>query len=78
MNTVEQHKEAALKALEMRKRLRPKQIRNDDLYAGSPMYFYCRECGHQSDVVPESYQPGPNYPKKLCPDCQKMKDKGWI
>lgn len=31
------------------------QIDNADLYAGSPMYYYCRHCGLLSDVLPESW-----------------------
>ena len=70
--------EAALKALAERRQNKPKQIDNGRLRAGSPMYFYCRSCGHQSDCLDELYQPGPNTPKKLCAECQFMQDKGWL
>lgn len=68
-------KTAALKDLAKRKKRQPKHINNADLYAGSPMYFYCVECGHESDVLPESYT---CRPKQLCVKCQELKDKGWI
>ncbi len=48
----------------------PKQINNSTLPAGSPMYFYCRICGHQSDVLPESYT---SSPKTHCKECQELK-----
>ncbi len=72
------NKETALSQLEERRSNKPNQIDNASLYAGSPMYFYCRECGHLSDVVPELYIPSENYPKKLCSGCQEIKDNGWV
>lgn len=30
------------------------RINNSDLYAGSPMYYYCRLCGNQM-ILPESH-----------------------
>lgn len=56
----------ALAALAKRIKNCPEQIDNSRLYAGSPMYFYCRLCGHQSDVLPESYWGTPNKYCKLC------------
>lgn len=50
---------------------KPEQIDNSRLYAGSPMYFYCKLCGHQSDVKPESYT---DAPKKYCTLCKELKD----
>jgi len=59
--------------LRMRNRIenRPEQIDNGRLPAGSPMYFYCRICGHQSDVKGESYT---DAPKKYCKECQELKN----
>jgi uncharacterized OB-fold protein len=68
-------KEAALKALAKRRAHQPKQIDNASLYAGSPMYFYCRSCGHLSDTKPEGYL---SPPRRLCEDCQDLKDRGWL
>jgi hypothetical protein len=61
--------------LAKRRKNPPKQIDNGSLYAGSPMYFYCKSCGYESDCLPESYL---GIPKKLCSDCQDLKDLGWL
>jgi hypothetical protein len=73
--TVVMNKAEALKALEQRRKNPPKQIDNSRLYAGSPMYFYCQSCGYQSDILPEAYI---GTPRKLCDDCQRLKDLGWL
>ena len=70
-----QGKEYALKKLAERRANPPKQINNSSLYAGDPMYFYCICCGHESDISPESYT---CKPKKLCDECQALKDLGWL
>ncbi len=71
----EQGKEFALKALAERRANRPKQIDNSAQPAGSSMYYYCRACGHLSDVLPESHICAP---KKLCDECQALQDIGWL
>jgi hypothetical protein len=68
-------KAEALAALAIRKKHQPKRIDNTSLYAGSPMYFYCRVCRHQSDCLPENYL---TTPRKLCGACQDLKDAGWL
>jgi hypothetical protein len=68
-------KAKALKALAERKKHPPEHIDNSRLCAGSPMYFYCHECGHTAEVCPESYT---WRPKQFCDECQDMKDKGWL
>lgn len=68
-------KQKALLAFEERKKNPPQQIDNSSLYAGSPMYYYCRMCGHESDVLPESHL---SAPRKLCKECQHVKDMGWF
>lgn len=68
-------KEAALAALEERRREQPNQIDNAWLPADAPMYFYCISCGHLSDQLPESYM---SVPKKLCDECKALKDLGWL
>ena len=70
-----QGKEFALKALEERRKNKPEQIDNARLHAGSPMYFYCISCGHQSDVLPESYIGRPN---RTCKECRALKNLGWL
>jgi hypothetical protein len=68
-------KEEALAAYRNRKNNQPKHIDNASLYAGSPMYYYCRMCGHESDVLPESHF---GAPRRLCTACQHCKDMGWF
>jgi hypothetical protein len=70
-----QGKEFALAQLEERRKNQPKHIDNASLYAGSPMYYYCRSCGHESDVLPESHF---GAPRKLCSECQALKDLDWL
>lgn len=68
-------KEAALKALADRRANKPERIDNSRLMAGSPMYYYCITCGHTSDVLPECHF---STPRKLCSECQALKDLGWL
>lgn len=71
-----QGRETALAALKERRENKPKQIDNTALPAGSPMYYYCISCGHLSDTKPENWVYGSV--KKLCTECQAMKDLGWL
>lgn len=75
MPATEKGREYALKQLKKRRANPPKHIDNASLYAGSPMYYYCRACGHTADVLPESHL---SLPKKLCTECQALKDLGWL
>lgn len=75
MATTQKGKKAALDALAKRRKDPPKRINNADLYAGSPMYYYCVSCGHQSDVLPETHF---GRPRQLCGECQALKDAGWL
>lgn len=68
-------KQKAMQALKERQANKPEQIDNSRLHAGSPMYYYCRLCGHTADVLSESHT---SPPKKLCGNCQHMKDMGWL
>ena len=70
-------KEFALQALHARRKAnaKEKKIDNSSLYAGSQMYFYCKSCDGLADVLPESYI---SPPKKLCDECQALKDMGWL
>lgn len=66
-------------AYEKRKKNRPKRINNADLPAGSPMYFYCRYCGHDSDCLPEGYSPHiDGGPRRVCDKCQELLDAGVV
>ncbi len=53
-----------------------KQKDNSSLYAGSPMYYYCRYCYALTDKIPES--DFTTTPKECCGDCKAMKEKGWL
>jgi hypothetical protein len=51
-----------------------KQKNNYKLYAGSPMYFYCRECGEEM-ALPEVYTPpAPDF----CDKCSFLIRQGWL
>ena len=75
--TTTKGKDVALKALAKRHKenAKKKKIDNGSLYAGSPMYFYCKSCDGLADTLPESYI---SPPKKLCDKCQALKDLGWL
>ena len=71
-------KEYALSALKKRieENAKKEKIDNSSLYAGSPMYFYCKACGGLADKLPENYLF--STPKKLCDECQALKDCRWL
>lgn len=62
-------KEKALRDLQERMQNPPEKIRNEDLYAGSPMYFYCKLCEGEI-VVPENWLTKPDY----CKPCTMIKE----
>lgn len=68
-------KKEAIQNLEERKKNKPEQTINSVLPAGSPMFFYCRICGHLADIKPECYT---DRPKKHCDACQELIDNNWI
>ena len=74
----EKGKEFAINALEERRKNPPKKIDNSSLHAGSSMYYYCISCGHVSSDLPENWDPRFTQPKKLCDECQALKDLGWL
>lgn len=51
------------------------KIDNSGLHAGSPMYFYCKECGVPTEVLPEDYL---FTPFSQCSQCKGLKDEGWL
>ena len=51
----------------------PKKVRNEDLYAGSSMYFYCYGCSHESEVCPENYDWKPSH---TCSGCRELQQAG--
>jgi hypothetical protein len=67
--------DAAIEALAERRVKPPVQIQNDTLPAHSPMWFYCRSCGHLADKKQECYL---FQPKGLCTECEGLADMGWL
>lgn len=51
------------------------KIDNSGLHAGSPMYFYCKDCGIPTEVLPEDYLFQPN---RCCSQCKGLEDRGWL
>lgn len=71
-------KEEALKAFEERKKKASApgyRVKNWELPAGSPIYFYCKGCGIHHATVSESYIYPPH---PFCDACQAMKDAGLV
>jgi hypothetical protein len=66
-NTPQINPEELLQKFEERKATQPMQINNHNLPAESPMYFYCKHCGQESDVLPESYVGQPSH---VCDECK--------
>lgn len=67
-------KQEALIALAERKANPPERINNVSLYAGSPMFFYCKIC-EGTIVLPESFTCAV---PKLCVECEFIKEMGWL
>lgn len=68
-------KDVAIAELVKRRANQPEKIDNSKLYAGSPMHYYCKACGHLAETLPESHF---SRPKQLCEECQALKDLGWL
>ena len=50
------------------------KIDSSTLYAGSPMYYYCRMCGLLAATLPESHiEPAPRH----CEPCKVMVNQGY-
>ncbi len=75
--TTTKKKASALKALQQRRKenKKIKKVDNSSLYAGSPMYYYCVSCDSLTEVLPECHM---SSPKRLCDECQALKDMGWL
>ncbi len=71
-------KEVALAKLAQRRKENKskKKINDARLPAGSDLHFYCISCDGLADVLPENYFI--SKPKKLCNECQALKDLGWL
>lgn len=73
MVATELGKEHAQAALAERRANRPTLPRNEDLPAGSPMYFACIGCG-AAIVVPEDWTSKP----EACRECMALLALGWF
>lgn len=51
------------------------KIRNGDLHAGEPMYFYCHYCGIPTEVLPEDYLFTPYH---HCSQCAGLEREGLL
>ena len=45
-----------------------KRVNNGDLYAGSPMYYYCRDCGEEMKLPEGHWEAAPTY----CGGCKRL------
>lgn len=52
-----------------------KQVNNNNLPAGSPMYYYCRFCGVHTETLPKSHTSRPN---TICRPCHVLHDHGLL
>lgn len=70
-------KEAAIEQYGRRVRYarRVEQIDNAGLHAGQPMYFYCKDCGIPTEVLPEDYL---FVPYSRCSQCTGLQKEGWL
>lgn len=70
-------KEMALAQFLRRKRYasQVEKIDNMGLHAGQPMYFYCKECGIPTEVLPEDYL---FTPVQICSQCEGLEKEGWL
>jgi len=59
--------------LDRRQATAPTRLDNSKLYAGMPMVYYCRECGHIAAVLHEEHREAP--PRRCC-FCEMMSQMG--
>ncbi len=51
------------------------RIDNSSLYAGSPMYYYCKFCGEHTETLPECHTQAP---RVVCDPCGVLNVHGLI
>lgn len=49
------------------------KVDNSKLYAGSPMYYYCKGCNITTEILPETHT---CVPKTWCDPCVVIRDSG--
>lgn len=76
MPKLTQEQKDMLEGLKKRKKegKKVKQIDNGSLYAGSPMYYYCRLCGLLAATLPETHTCAA---PKHCGPCKEMIAAGY-
>ena len=52
-----------------------KQVDNNSLHAGSPMYYYCKFCGVHTETLSECHM---SAPKTVCDPCEALHVHGLI
>lgn len=77
MDDITLNKEKACEQFVRRRRYahQIEKIDNAGLHAGSPMYFYCKECGIPTEVLPEDYLFAP---LRQCSQCNGLHQQGWL
>jgi hypothetical protein len=77
MNVTDEFKKAVIEQYIRRRKWASerKEIDNSELVVGSPMYFYCKHCGIQSDKLPEDYLFQPSIE---CSQCLGLLSYGWM
>jgi len=51
------------------------KIKNEDLHAGEPMYYYCKACGIFIEFLPEGHLFSPF---QHCSQCVGLISQGWL
>jgi hypothetical protein len=72
----ERGKEYALEQLKKRREKNKdiKKVDNASLYAGSPMYYYCRVCDEEMKLPETHTCAAPT----LCEECKALRERGWL
>ncbi len=77
MNDTEIAKQHACEQFVRRRQyaIKIEKVDNSGLHAGSPMYFYCIECGVPLEVLPEDYIFAPI---QECSQCKGLSTHNWL
>jgi hypothetical protein len=77
MNDIEINKEKAIEQFVRRRRYATQieKIDSSGLHAGSPVYFYCKDCGIPTEVLPEDFLFSP---LRQCSQCEGLCENKWL